>query len=166
MDWWEIVLSVVLIAVGGGGIVNLIIKARLDELRAMEERLRDERRKIYSAILEPYVALFASLTLEDGGASKSQEIQQKITSTEYRKTISELVLLGSDDVVRAYNALMQHSFKSASSDKQDFGETIQLWGKLRLEIRKSLGNKKTKLDELDMLRGEITDIDKLEKLLR
>lgn len=37
-----------------------------------------------------------------------------------------------------------------------------LWGKLLLEIRKSLGNKKTKLDEFDMLRAMIKDIEKWE----
>jgi len=158
MDWLQIVLAPLLMVVGG--IVTWIIKSRLEELRAIEERWRDERRKIYGEILDPYVELFASLKIKDGGASK---IEQKIISYEYRKTIFELGLLGSDDVVRAYNALMQHSFKSVGSGRQDLGETMRLWGKLRLEIRKSLGNKKTKLNEFDMLRGEITDIDKLEK---
>ena len=158
MDWLQIVLAPLLMVVGG--IITWIIKSRLEELRATEERFRAERRKIYGEILDPYVELFASLKLKDGGANK---IEQKIISYEYRKTIFELGLLGSDDVVRAYNALMQHSFKSAGSDKQDLGEIVRLWGKLRLEIRKSLGNKKTKLNEFDMLRGEIMDIDKLEK---
>ena len=81
MDWLEIVLYVLLMVVGGGGIFSLIIRSRLEELRAIEERLSLERRKVYGGIL-------------------------------------------------------------------------------RLEIRRSLGNKKTKLNEFDMLRGEITDIDK------
>ena len=160
MDWWEIVLSVLIMAVGGGGIFSLIIKSRLEELRAIEERLSLERRKVYAEILDPYIELFASLTLENGGSSKSPEITRTITSKEYRKAIFELGLLGSDDVIRAYNTLMQHSFKSSDPDKQDPFETMRLFGILRLEIRRSLGNKKTKLNELDMLRGEITDIDK------
>jgi len=36
---------------------------------------------------------------------------------------------------------------------------MRLWGALLIEIRKSLGNKKTKLKEVDMLRGMIKDID-------
>lgn len=39
---------------------------------------------------------------------------------------------------------------------------MRLWGKLLLEIRKSLGNENTELSELDMLRGFIKDIEKLE----
>ena len=158
MEWW---LSPLLIVVGG--IITWFIRSRYEERRAIEERLHGEYRRVYAEILEPYIELFANLSRGEG---VNKGIEQKITSKDYRKAIFELGLLGSDDVVRSYNALMQHSFKSASSDKQDFGDTMLLWGKLRLEIRKSLGNKKTKLDELDMLRGEITDIDKLAKLLR
>jgi len=158
MDWWEIVLSVLLAVVGGGGIFNLIIKSRLDELRAIEERLSAERRKIYGEILDPYVKLFAGISRGDAVAN---EIGKKITSDEYRKAIFELGLLGSDDVVRAYNELMQYFFKLGTTGKQDMRVTVRLWGRLRLEIRRSLGNKKTKLNEFDMLRGEITDIDEL-----
>jgi hypothetical protein len=37
-----------------------------------------------------------------------------------------------------------------------------LWGKLLLEIRKDVGNKKTGLSEFDMLRWLISDIERLE----
>jgi len=77
----------------------------------------------------------------------------------YRKTAFNLNLFGSDEVVKAYNALMQHTYEAESTEKQDPKEMMRLWGMLLLEIRKSLGNKKTKLDELDMLRAMIKDID-------
>ncbi len=54
---------------------------------------------------------------------------------------------------------MQHVYKAESTEKQDPRKMMSLWGTLLLEIRKSLGNKKTKLNELDMLRGMIKDID-------
>ena len=38
---------------------------------------------------------------------------------------------------------------------------LRLWGRLLLEIRKDVGNKDTELNELDMLRWLIKDIDKL-----
>lgn len=159
LEWWEIVLSIILVAVGGGGIFSLIIKSRLDELHSVEERLSTERRRVYADILAPYVKLFAGITRRDYDADK---IGRQITSDEYRKAIFELGLVGSDKVVCAYNDLMQYYFKLGSSVQQDIYESARLWGKLRLEIRKSLGNKNTKLTEFDMLRGEITDIDKLE----
>lgn len=154
MDWLYPVLVVV------GGILTWVVRSRFEEFREVERKLRDERRKIYSEILEPYVKLFAGISRGDGGANK---ITKQITSDEYRKAIFELGLIGSDEVVRAYNDLMQYFFKLGTTGTQDMRVTVRLWGKLRLEIRKSLGNKKTKLNEIDMLRGEITDIDKLEK---
>lgn len=39
---------------------------------------------------------------------------------------------------------------------------MTLFGNFLLEIRKSLGNKRTKLDEFDMLRAMIKDIDRLQ----
>ena len=154
MDWLYPVLVVV------GGIITWIVRSRLEEFREVERKLRDERRKIYAEILDPYIELFANISRGEG---VSGGIDQKITSKDYRRAIFELGLLGSDEVVRAYNDLMQYFFNLGSEQKQDMHVTIRLWGKLRLEIRKSLGNKKTKLNEIDMLRGEITDIDKLEK---
>ena len=56
---------------------------------------------------------------------------------------------------------MQHTYKREVAEKQDPKEMMRLWGSLLLEIRKSLGNRKTKLDEWDMLRAMIKDIDKL-----
>lgn len=159
MEWWEIILSILVVAIGGGGIFNLVVKARLDELHEINERLTTERRKIYADILAPYIKLFAAISRDE---LNRVDLKQQITSDEYKKAIFELGLLGSDEVVRAYNALMQYFFKLAASEKQDMRETIRLWGGLRLEIRKSLGNKKTKLNAFDMLRGEITDIKNLE----
>ena len=156
MDWLQVVLAPILMVVGG--IIAWFFRSRYEERRAAEERLHGEHRKIYGEILDPYIELFANLSRGEGVNSG---IEQKITSKDYRKAIFELGLLGSDSVVRAYNDLMQYFFKLGSDGKQDMHETIRLWGTFRLEIRKSLGNKRTKLNAFDMLRGEITDIDKL-----
>jgi hypothetical protein len=138
-----------------GGITTWFIKSRVEELRATEERLRDQRRKIYLEILDPYIRLFAELK----GKGPPVQALKKMTSYGYRKTAFNLNLFGSDDVVRAYNALMQHTYEAESTGKQDPKEMMRLWGRLLLEIRKSLGNKKTSLNEVEMLRGMIKDID-------
>ena len=137
-----------------GGIVTWLLKARVEELRALEERLQEERRAIYREILEPYVRIFS----DPKGHGKSQALR-KITSFEYKKTAFDLNLFGSDDVVRAYNALMQHAYKTEDKEDQEPKEMLRLWGGLILAIRKNLGNKKTKLEEIDMLKGMIKDID-------
>jgi len=138
------------------GIITWFIKSRVEELCATEERLREERRKIYGQILDTYIRLFADLK----GQGTTQAIK-KITSYEYRKTAFDLNLFGSDDVVRSYNAIMKHTYEAESTGKQEPKKMMHLWGGLLLEIRRSLGNKKTKLDEFDMLRAMIKDIDSL-----
>jgi hypothetical protein len=154
MDWLQVLGPPLLMALGG--IITWVIKSKIEELHAVEEKLREDRRKIYSQILDPYVRLFADLE----GRGSAQAIK-KITSYEYRKTAFELNLFGSDEVVRAYNALMKHTYEAESTRKQDTKEMMRLWGNLLLEIRKSLGNKKTKLNERDMLRAMIKDINSL-----
>ncbi len=90
---------------------------------------------------------------------------EHVKSLEYRKISFELTLLGSDGVIRAYGNLMNHIYHHSSGNgtsQQNVSELMKLWGKLLLEIRKSLGNDKTKLTEKDMLRHIITDIDRLD----
>lgn len=70
--------------------------------------------------------------------------------------------MGSDDVVKAFNSLMQYVFKMETipENEKDPKELLNFWGQFLLEIRKSVGDKKTKLNVVDMLRNQITDIDK------
>jgi len=156
MDWLQILGPSLLMVLGG--IITWAIKSKIEELRAIEEKLREERRDIYAQILDPYIRLFADLK----GKGPDQALKN-ITSYEYRKTAFDLNLFGSDEVVRAYNNLMQHMYKAEVTGNQNPKELMCLWGKFLLEIRKSLGNKKTKLDELDMLKAMIKDIDELER---
>jgi hypothetical protein len=153
MEWVQILLPSLLVVIGG--IIGWIVRSRTEEYRAVREKLRAEQRAIYHAILEPYIGIFADLKGE--GVSKAT---QKIVSYDYKKTAFDLNLIGSDEVVQAYNKMMQHSYKAEETGKQDPKEMMRLWGSLLLEIRKSLGNKNTKLDEWDMLRGMIKDIDR------
>ncbi|MCK5175996.1 MAG: hypothetical protein KAR47_21555 [Planctomycetes bacterium] len=137
-----------------GGIITWLLKSRVEELRAAEENLRETRTKAYWDILEPYFLLFS-----DTSKKNMEIVLEKITSPQYRKASFRLCLLGSDDVVQAYNTMWQHTYKAEQTGNQDSKELIRLWGALLIEIRKSLGNKKTKLKEVDMLRGLIKDID-------
>ena len=155
MYWLQILAPTLLMVVGG--LITWLIKSKIEELRLTEEKLRDERRKIYAQILDPYIRLFADLK----GQGLTQALK-KVKSYDYRKTAFDLNLFGTDDVVRAYNNLMRHTYEDEATEKQNPQEMMRLWGKLLLEIRKSLGNKTTKLTELDMLRGMISDIEKLE----
>jgi hypothetical protein len=154
MEWVQIIVPSVLVIIGG--IVGWLIRSRTEEYRAIRDKLREEQRKIYSDILEPYIELFTDI--KGKGSIKAT---QKITSYDYRKTAFELNLV--DEVVSAYNTLMQHAYKAEETGDKDPVNILRLWGYLLLEIRRSLGYKSTKLNEWDMLRGMIKDIDEFVK---
>lgn len=137
-----------------GGIITWLIKSRIEELRATEEKLRADRRRIYKELLSPYIGLFADISPQG-----QQKAIQQIKSREYRETTFDFNLFGSDEVIKAHIALMQHFYESERAGQQNPKEMFKLYGGFLLAIRKSLGNKKTKLDEFDMLRAMIKDID-------
>jgi len=156
MDWIQIVAPTGLFILGG--IVTWIIRSKFEESRAIRVKLNEERRKNYGEILGPYVRIFADF--KDKGPTQAIN---EIKSYDYKKTAFDLALFGSDNVVRAYNAFLRYGYKGeANENPEQRGVTyMKLWGKLLLEIRKDVGNKDTKLNEFDMLRWLISDIDKL-----
>lgn len=155
MNWLQIVAPPLLMVIGG--IITWFLKAKSEELRIVEAKLSEQRWKAYDEILEPYIRIFANLK----DPKNIEDATTKILSYDYRKTAFNLNLFGSDGVVRAYNSLMKHFFHAASSKQQDPKVMMRLWGNFLLEIRKSLGNKNTKLKDIEMLEAMITDIDKI-----
>jgi hypothetical protein len=156
MTFWLQVISPLVMVLGG--IIGWLVRSHTEEQRSTREKLNEKRRKAYLEILGPYIRIFADLK----GKGPTQALNE-VKSYDYRKTAFELALFGSDDVVRAYNIFMQQTYKAEAVENKELRarELMRLWGKLLLEIRKDVGNKKTKLDEFDMLRGMINDIDKL-----
>lgn len=141
-----------------GGIITWIIKSKIEELHAIQEKLREERRNTYAQILDPYIRLFSDI--KGKGAEKALK---EVASYDYKKTAFNLNLFGSDEVVLAYNNLIKHSYEVEVTGEKNPGKMMSLWGILLLEIRKSLGNKDTKLEKYDMLRAMIKDIDKFKE---
>jgi len=136
-----------------GGIISWAIKSRSEELRVVKEKLREERRNIYEEILEPYFHLFT-----DPIGQGQIEAIKKVTSYEYKKIAFKLNLFGSDKVIKSYNNLIQ-SITPKSPNQYNPKKALRLLGTFLFEIRKSLGNKRSKLSNIDMLKGIIKDID-------
>jgi len=141
-----------------GGVITWLIKSKIEELRTAQRRLTAKRLKIYSGILEPYIQILHDIKSGKDGTGAAI---RRILSLEYRRTAFELCLMGSDEVVRAYNDLMQWSFKMGKSDDPDTKGFIRLFARFLLAIRKSVGNRGTRLEEIDMLRWMINDIETL-----
>ena len=86
----------------------------------------------------------------------------QVTSFEYRRALFQLNIMGSDDVILAMNRLMQYFYASErDSTPPELVEILPLWATVLLTIRRDLGNEGTKLEKVDMLRGQIKDIDQL-----
>jgi hypothetical protein len=152
MNWLQILGPPLLMIIGG--LITWIIQSKIGEFKLIKEKLQKERRNVYIEILEPYIKLFSDIK----GKGQLDAIQT-IMSYDYRKKAFELNLFGSDEVIKAYNRMMIHAYSVEKTDNKKPKEMISLWGEFLLEIRKSLGNKKTKLDKYDMLRAMIKDID-------
>lgn len=140
------------------GLAVWFIQTRIEQIRQAEARLRDERREVYTAVLEPYIRLFA----EVGDERKTKQTIRFATSYDYKKSAFELSLIGSDQVVLAFNDMM-HLYYTAEREGRQVGakEMLDYWGRLLLEIRKSVGDPNTKLHRREMLRGLIKDADEL-----
>lgn len=151
---WEITTPIIAALIGA--FTTWLVQKNLQEKRDIERRLAERRQNIYMKLLDPYIKLFSVM-----GENEKQEVVKNIASYDYRKISFNLGLMGSDEVVKAYNKMMKFMYKTEKEKVRDNKEMLRLWGKLLLEIRKSLGNKGTKLDEWNMLEGMIKDLDDL-----
>lgn len=119
---------------------NLAQSQRREErIRDLEAKLRNERIAAYNTIIEPYILILSSedsfKTLPEyrkyRGKSKTKEEAafELIGSVEYKRAQLQLSLFGSDKVTKAFNQMMQHSFKHANSTiGRDPHRMLQLFG--------------------------------------
>jgi len=138
----------------------------------IEEKLRDDRIEIYNKILEPFVILLMSDAAwasnpKNKSRDKNTIATSQMLSLEYRQVSFKLSLLGSDEVVTSFNNLFQyfynHAEEAQAHSKTNLKEMMVLLGTFLLEIRKSMGNESTKLDNWAMLEWFITDARKMKQ---
>lgn len=138
-----------------GGLITWFFKSRKEELQAIEERALEKRIETYNAILHPLIVMFAN--------KPSQKMKDKaiaeMGSVDYRKAAFSLITFGSDEMVTAYNNMMQSFYKNET--ESDPKKTMKKFAQFLLSIRKDIYNKNTKLKDWDMLKFMITDIEKL-----
>ena len=153
MDW--LAQGTITIVVG---LAVWYLTSRVEAIRRETAKLQDERGKIYAQVLEPYIRLFAGTK----DSSETEKAMTQVTSFEYRRALFQLNIMGSDDVILAMNRLMQYFYASErDSTPPELVEILPLWATVLLTIRRDLGNEGTKLEKVDMLRGQIKDIDQL-----
>ena len=155
------------------------IRKRLERRIELEDKLREDRIGTYHKILEPFIMLLTSDAAwradpKNKNRDKNELATRRLLSLEYREQGFRLSLVGSDAVVKSYNDLMQHSFRQSTPaaretlseeesavqdvEKRAFArEMVSLLGQFLLEIRRSVGNETTKLDNWQMLEWFVTD---------
>jgi hypothetical protein len=134
-------------------------------LRELEDKLREDRIAIYQAILEPFILAFTKVEglgndRQYKGKQPSEVANEIMTSLKYKQTAFRLALMGSDAVVKAFNELMQYVYNDMQTNSSDPKPLMKLLGNLLIEIRKSVGNEKTKIDNLEILEWLIKDVRK------
>ena len=140
-------------------------EAQAARLYELEDKLREDRISTYNALLEPFFLLF---TTEEAfatdkkfrGKNKNDLAVQQMLSVEYRQVGFKLSLVASDEVVRAYNRLMQFFYRMESESIPIEHKTVcwlALIGELLLEIRRSMGNESSALDRWEMIEWFMKD---------
>ena len=88
------------------GLIVWFAQSRIDAFRREQDRLHDDRRKIYAEFLDPFIRAFASIK----NPREEKKALQQIQSIEYKRTAFEFNLIATDTVVRAHNNLMQYLY--------------------------------------------------------
>ena len=161
----------VVVAVLGG----IFLRYRLREERKwkVDEQLHPGRIEVYNEALDPYIVLLmpASEWAQFQRAyPEFKEMQQyeaalaQAKSLRYRRNSFKMMLIGSDEVVRAYNDLMLfHSRRrDAPMTEAESVDGLALFGELVLAIRRSVGNEATQLDAWDMLYWGWSNIEEIQ----
>jgi len=144
------------------------IRRRMERRAELEDKLREDRISTYNQILEPFIMLLSPDDASESGSGKGRgkggkaEARRKLLSVDYRKAAFKMSLVGSDGVVTSFNNLMQHFYHSGESEEEganldELSRTTELLGRFLLEIRKSMGNDATKLDEWSMIMWWLKD---------
>lgn len=155
IDWVVLLVTPFVAAVVGFAV--WYFQSQIDTIRRAQDRLHDDRRKVYADVLEPIIRLFAGIRDQ----KETQKALQQIRSFEWRRSAFEFSLIGSDDVVRAFNEMMQYIYRFDPNSGPQIHpvELMRLLGAFLLEIRKSVGEPKTSLLPVDMLKPHIKEIE-------
>lgn len=140
------------------GATAWLIRSHIEQKREYQRLLADRKRELYLQFLE-FMAKFLASTekgLPVQGYKKGKSFQQPVSLEEFRMWSLRLTLIGSDDVVLAWNKARQDE---PTEEEEHPAATMKRWGKLWLEMRKDSGHVDTKLTVSDVLATFINDVE-------
>ena len=138
------------------------VRRSIDRQLELEDKLREKRIETYNFILEPFIIMLMTdaawhSNKENKGKDKNDIALTKLLSLEYRRQGFRLSLVGTDEVVRSYNNLLQFFYLNTDPSENNLKQMMSLLGHFLLSIRKSMGNESSKLSNLEMLEWFMTD---------
>jgi hypothetical protein len=159
-DTWKAVLLASI-----PGLVGLFValyQKYADRKKDIEFKLRDEKVKTYTALLELVFGFFKAAKGKNADAKKSKPSEEAELSHELEMQFMDvsrmLVMWGSDDLIRRYS---DWRLLSARTEKPSVADVMGGLGRLILQLRKDMGHKDKNLPYETLLSLFINDIDKL-----
>lgn len=138
------------------GLVVWWVQSRIEENRRLAERLYKDRADLYIRLLQPMEMILS------GQSGNPARVAQALQQKEYRNAAFQIHFFGSDDVLRAFNSMWQFLW-SMPLDEGPVDESVMLEaftaiGQVMLAIRRDMGNKRTRLEPLEMFMSRIKDL--------
>jgi hypothetical protein len=126
----------------GGAFVVWLVRASIEKRREYERLLNQEKRNQYSLFID---------VLNKFMPARDEPEHEMPPASELRKWSMKLMLVGSDDVIRAWNVARNNSMEGK--------HVVRNYGRLLLAMRRDSGHHYTKLRATDMLESFVNDID-------
>lgn len=141
------------------GAAAWIIRSNIEQKREHQKLLAERKREHYLQFLE-FLAKFITSSNSSGSPNNVPNVTSNspaVPLEELRMWSLRLTLIGSDEVVKAWNRA-----RLGGVTEQGQGDNIQVlrnWGRLWLAMRKDCGHLDTKLSVTDVLASFVNDVE-------
>jgi hypothetical protein len=138
------------------------VRSSIEQKREYQRLLAENKRTHYSEFLD-FLNQFIGPTGKSGADQEKVGEHDQVSLEELRKWSLRLTLIGSDEVVLAWNAV-----RLQVADAQDGKpglSALRGWGRLWLAMRKDCGHPDTKLKPTDILASFVNDIEQHRRVM-
>lgn len=128
-------------------------KVRADLQKEFESRFNERKWEAYTK--------FSGIMYQIFEGSKTGRLDRQMPKyhRQLREFLSHLWLVGSDEVVEAFNEWLRYGRREGQEEDSTTGEGLVKLISIMIEMRKDLGYKSSQISPKDLLATFITDID-------
>lgn len=139
------------------GAIAWAIRNSIEQKREHLRLLAETKREHYIEFLDFINSAIARNKVDESAGAAERNNQPVLPIEEFRKWSLRLTLVGSDEVVQAWNDARLGG--AIASKEGDAVAVLKGWGKLWLAMRKDCGHSDTKLKVSDVLASFVNDIE-------